>query len=197
MLSVYLIYLGDVRLTLALSFAVAAWLCFAHAWRLAFWWSVIIAMTFAAVAVSKVIFLGWGVHVAVLQYKAASGHAAGVTAVLPIVLFLASCAASNAWRTLAFFSGILISVAVVIALVQHREHTASEACAGWVIGLCACLSTYVCLRRTHIHIARRQVVAVTATSLIIAFCMQHVPVGWWMVKTALALTGRSQVHAWE
>lgn len=84
----HLVRLGDPELTLPAAAGVLAWLMAARAWRLAFWWSFLFGSALALVAVSKIIFLGWGGGWQALGYKAVSGHATGATALFPMLLYL-------------------------------------------------------------------------------------------------------------
>ena len=93
-----LVRLGDPELTLPAGAGVSAWLLAARAWRMAFWWSLLFGAALGMVAVSKVIFLGWGGGWQALGYKALSGHATGATALFPILFYLLLQRCSLWWR---------------------------------------------------------------------------------------------------
>ena len=78
-----LLHLGDIELTLPLAVAAGAWLLAARAWRAAAAWTLLYGGTIALVGGSKIAYMGWGIDIAMLDFKAFSGHAAGVTKVYP------------------------------------------------------------------------------------------------------------------
>lgn len=195
--SLQLIHLGDLRLTAALAGGVTVWLLSARCYRQACRWCVGYGAVVGTVAVSKIIYLAWGLQFHSLHFKAASGHAAGTAAVFPIVLYLLTMLLGRSNANFALAGGWIISATIAIALVAHREHTASEAFAGWCLGSMASATTWLNLRHTMISPSRRGIGAAIALMAVIATCLQTVPVGQWMNKTALALSGEQRTHAWN
>lgn len=196
MLTASLMHLGDVRLTAALAGTVAILLLMAKAYRAALWWCCLIGTTFGLVAGSKIMFLAWGLHSSLMNFKAISGHAAGAAAVLPIVAFLVAQQGGRAKQGLAILTGVLVSIGVVASLVYHAEHTPSEALAGWLLGTSATICSWMRLRSHVSAPTLAHVIAALAGKVAIGFCMQFVPIGWWLVKLAMAVSGSRQVHAW-
>jgi membrane-associated phospholipid phosphatase len=193
----FLIYLGDLRVTAALAGAVAVWLMVARHRRAAGWWCFSYCSAVAAVAASKIIYLGWGLQVAAIHFKAASGHAAGTAAVLPVVLYLLATSLFRGKENIALGVGWCISAAVVLSLVACREHTLSEALAGWCLGMVASTTTWWRMRRAVIQPSLRGIAAAVAIMAVIANGMQVVPIGRWITKTALALSGEQRTHSWS
>lgn len=195
--SANLIHLGDVRLTIALAGAVTVWLVIARAYKTALWWGIAVAATFGVVASSKIVYLAWGLQSTLFDFKAASGHAAGAAAAVPISLYLIAGSYSRGFQNIAFLAGALISGAVAFLLVHHGEHTESEAVAGWCIGASASISTWIKLRGIRLHHSLEAVSAALIVTIVIAACVQAMPVGWWLVRTALMFSGAAQLHRWE
>ena len=193
----YLIHLGDLRLTAALAGAVTVWLLAARCYRSACWWSVSYGGAVGAVAASKILYLGWGVQITAFHFKAASGHAAGTASVLPILFYLLALPLGRHSANGGLVAGWMISVAVALTLVAHGEHTLSEALAGCCLGMMASLLTWLNLPHTIIQPSRRGMAASLALMAVIAICLDAVPVGRWMNKTALALSGEQRIHAWD
>jgi hypothetical protein len=193
----YLIYLGDLRFTVSLAGAVSAWLLAAHAYRLAAYWCIAVGGAFIAVAASKIMYLGWGVQFSLVDFKAASGHAAGAAAVLPVVLYVLARGYGRTEEYIALTVGWLLSIAVACALVVNHDHSTSEALAGWSAGAVASACTWVKMRGAIAPASTRALGAALATAIMLAACMQVVPVGWWMIKTTLVLSGAQRVHGWN
>lgn len=193
----FLHQLGNLTLTLPLAFAVAAWLLSARSVRAALYWLCLFAAALSAVGASKIAFLGWGTAIPALGFQAISGHAAGVAAVYPVLLYLPlrRLAPDLAW--LGAVLGLALGSLVAFALVQSGEHTSAEACAGWLVGAAASSAT--------LHLTRSAamprplpglacaVFAFAATSA----AMQQAQVGYWMVRVALALSGNDVPYRWD
>ena len=195
--SASLMHLGDVRLTMALGGAVTVWLVIARAYKTALWWGIAVAATFGVVATSKIVYLAWGLQSTFFDFKAASGHAAGAAAALPVSLHLIAGSHRRGLQNSAFLAGALISGAVAFLLVHHGEHTVSEAIAGWCIGASASISTWIKLRGMRLHHSPEAASAAFMFTIVIATCVQTMPVGWWLVRTALMLSGAAHLHRWE
>jgi len=192
-----LIHLGDVHLTVALASAVTIWLLVADSRESARYWVIAVSGAFGVVAVSKIMYLGWGTQFLLLGFKAISGHAAGATAVLPMVLYLLANFLGRRAQGIALVGGWVISAAVAAALVRHGEHTVSEALAGWCLGALASGATCRHVRYKTVHPSLPAFGTTLAVTVIVAACMQNVPVGWWMIKTALVLSGDGRIHNWN
>lgn len=195
--SSHLIFLGDLRMTAALAGGVTVWLLAARSYRPACRWCVGYGAAMGAVAASKIMYLGWGLQIPALHFKAASGHAAGTASVLPIVMYLVARKFGRNSANSALAGGWIISIAVALALVAHGEHTSSEALAGWCLGIMASAGTWRHLRHTMIQPSRSGTIAALTSIAVIAICLHSVPVGRWMSKTALALSGEQRTHAWN
>lgn len=193
----FLIYLGDLRVTTALAGAAAGWLMTGRHYRTAGWWCLSYCSVVATVAASKIIYLGWGLQIPAIHFKAASGHAAGTASVLPIVLYLLAAPLIRGKENIALGVGWCVSAAVVFSLVAYGEHTPSEALAGWCLGMVASTTTWWRIRRTVIQPSFKGFAAALALIAVIANGVQLVPVGRWMTKTALTLSGEQRTHPWS
>jgi hypothetical protein len=189
--------LGNLVLTLPLASAIAAWLLAARDWRTAGCWLLLFAAALAVVGISKVAFLGWGTGIPALRFQAFSGHAAGATTVFPVLFYLLLRRGPAPAAMIGAASGLALGAALAAFLVAAGEHTAAEACAGWVVGACA--------SGAMLRIARTArtppLPAGLAWSLVAygvtAWAMQQANVGYWMIKLALALSGNRYPFRWD
>ena len=129
-----LIHLGDLPLTVAAAAAIAVWMTAARMRRLAFWWSLFFLSAIALVAATKVTSLVWGSAFPVIDFRALSGHATGVTAICVTLCYLAAGAQTGRWRIASIAIGMLLGVLMAALLVVHDEHSIAEAAAGWALG---------------------------------------------------------------
>jgi membrane-associated phospholipid phosphatase len=190
-------HLGDIRLTLPAAAAVTAWFLACRAWRSALCWTVLYALALALVGATKIAFLGWGTAVPTLGFKAISGHATGATAVLPTLLYLLVRDQARTVRLAAAALGLGLGALVAVALVAAGEHTAAEAAAGWCTGALVSLG---CVRETRALPAARPVYGVACAALAFAgaaWLIKWAPLGYWMARAALALSGNDRLHSWD
>jgi hypothetical protein len=192
-----LFHLGDLTLTLPAGGAIAAWLLAARAWRAALGWSLVFGVALALVAATKIAFLGWAVRLPALDYKAVSGHAAGFTAVFPTLTFLLLRPCGPALRLGATAAVLALGTVVAAALVHAGEHTAAEAIGGWLIGAAASLSAIHLIGDVATPPSGRAVLFCTLAFGAIAWVLRSMPIGWWMIKVALVLSGNSRPSSWD
>ncbi|MES2757174.1 MAG: membrane-associated phospholipid phosphatase [Pseudomonadota bacterium] len=128
------LHLGDISLILAAAAGITAWLLAARAWRMAFWWSLLFAAGIGLVGASKIAYIAWGQALPGLDFKAASGHAAGITAIAPLLLYLLARHRGGALRTTAIAAGLALGALMGVLLVAGDEHSVAEALAGWALG---------------------------------------------------------------
>ncbi|MFL6709745.1 MAG: hypothetical protein ACJ8HI_16210 [Massilia sp.] len=195
-----LIHLGDVPLTFAAAAAIAMWLVCARAWAMALWWSALFILGVGVVAASKIAFLIWGAPTVALPFRALSGHAMGVTAVLIMFLHLLLQApgrkvglAPAIGPTAAGFS---LGAVMAIMLVVHGDHSVAEAAAGCLIGALASTGAICCGRLTANFAARMFLnpappesvasgLAWSALVFISSLAVLHkLPVGYFMYRAA-------------
>lgn len=157
-----LLHLGDLGFTVPAAVAIAAALCAGRAGRAALHWCLLFGAGMLAVGANKIAFMAWGAGIDGFAFKAASGHAAGASAVLPLLLYLAAqflralrrlpaaaalpgaprcgrlprrlvCAAPHI-RYASLAAGLTLGAAVALQLVLRCEHTVAEALAGCAVG---------------------------------------------------------------
>jgi hypothetical protein len=192
--SAELVHIGDIPLTLAAAAAMTAWLVGARAWRMAFWWSLLFTCGIGLVGASKIAFMAWGVGLPVLDFRAVSGHATGVTAVLPTLFYLMLRHRSARARRTGVAAGLALGALMGVLLVVHGEHSASEAIAGWATGATISLGGIWMAREPP----RRPAHGLVCAGLVFvssAWLMESVPLGYLMFRTA-AFLSRHTASLW-
>lgn len=204
-----LLHLGDLELTLPLAAAAGAWMLAARAWRAAGAWVLLYSGVIALVGGSKIAYLGWGLDIAVLDFKAFSGHAAGVTAVYPVLGYLLCRPAGRSCALAATGAGLALGLVMAVALVGQEEHAVAEAATGWLLGAAASLGTVFQAEHRAPYQARAQAerrgvvpglaaaVCGVAVFFASASLMQSAHVGYWMIKLAMVLSGNAQPYSWD
>ena len=192
-----LLHLGDLSLTLPAGSAIAAWLLAAKAWRAAFGWTLVFALALALVAATKIAFLGWATRLPALDYKAVSGHAASFTTVFPTLTFLLLRASTTTVRLSATAASLALGAMVAAALVHAGEHTAAEAIAGWLIGTGASVCAIHLAGDVAAPPTGRAIVCCALAWAAVAWALEMAPLGYWMIKVALALSGNAHPTPWD
>ncbi|QJE02882.1 phosphatase PAP2 family protein [Massilia forsythiae] len=192
-----LLHLGDLSLTVPTGSAIAAWLLAGRAWRAAAGWTLVFGCTLGLVAASKIAFLGWDAGVPALQFKALSGHATGFALAFPTLCHVLAARLAPAMRRAVTGTALALAAVVAAALVHAGEHTPAEATVGWLIGIGA----FVCaVRLTHdAPPAPRPVALACAIAAFIAtaWAIRWLPVGYWLIKLALLLSGNHAPFPWD
>jgi hypothetical protein len=191
-----LMHLGDITLTLPVAVGLAAWLLSGRAWRSAACWSLCYTLALVLVGASKIAFLGWGTGVPALGFKAISGHATGATALFPTLFYLLVPGDEPALRRAAAGVGLLLGALVAVMLVSAGEHTVAEAAAGWATGAVVSL-TVIRTARTQPFPRSHGLGWAAAAFICTAWLMKSAPLGYWMVRAALALSGNDRLHSWD
>jgi hypothetical protein len=185
-----LVQIGNIELTLALASAITAWLVAARAGRMAFWWSLLFTVGVGLVGANKVAFMAWGAMLPGLDFKAASGHATGVTAVFPTLFYLLLRQHGARAQAVGVGAGLVLGMLMGVLLVAEDDHSLVEAGAGWVMGAAISLGTIRMAGALPPGGAPRHglpcSIVVFASA---AWLMHSVPHGYWMFRTAVLLSG--------
>jgi hypothetical protein len=192
-----LLHLGDLSLTVPAAGAIAVWLLAARAWRVALRWCLVFGLALALVAATKIAFLGWATGLPALEFKAVSGHAASFTTVFPTLVFLLLRPCRTRVRLLGAAATLALGGLVAAALVHAGEHTAAEAIAGWLIGAGASACAIYLVGDVAAPPAGKAVLMCAAVCIGIAWVLKRAPLGYWMIKVALALSGNTHPTPWD
>jgi hypothetical protein len=176
--------------------AIAAWLTSGRAWKLASCWCLIFAAGLGLVALSKIAFLGWGLSVPPLGFKALSGHAWRTAAVMPVLFFVLLQGAPDNWRKRGFAFGVALSIGLGALLIMFRFHTTSEVFASLVLGVAA--------GRVFVHLSatlpaprvNRHAVAMSLVTFFIICSLKPSAINHRLVDVALYFSGRDQPYRW-
>jgi hypothetical protein len=193
----HIIDIGHTAVMVPAAGAIAAWLLAARAWKQALWWCLIFAAGLGLVALSKIGFLGWGLELPEIGFKALSGHAWRATAVVPVLFFVVLQGAPVRWRTAGVALGVLLSIGIAALLVRFRFHTVSEVVASSILGVSA---GFVFMRLATVLPAPR-VSAWAAPASLLAFLvicgLKPSSASHRLVDVALFLSGRDQPYRWS
>lgn len=135
-----IVHLGDTVVMIPAAAAIIAWLITARAWRMALWWCLLFTIGLSLVVASKIAFIGWGIGIPSIDFKALSGHAMLTTAISPVVIYLILQRSRRILRTAGILMGIVFGLLMCVLLVMGNYHSISETVAGFAIGAIVSLS---------------------------------------------------------
>ena len=189
--------IGHTAVMVPLAGAIAAWLVLGRAWKLAAWWCLIFAAGLGLVASSKIAYLGWGLELPSLGFKALSGHAWRATAVLPVLFWVVLQDAPARWRMRGALLGVLLAAALAGLLVIFRFHTVSEVVPSFVLGICANLAFLRAASSSPAPAIRPWMVPLSLASFVLIVSLKPSSINHRLVDIALYFSGREEPYRWS
>ena len=174
------------------------WLLMGGATRLALWWCVWLSGGLAAVAVTKIVFFGWGIGIPAWDFTGISGHAMRATAIMPVLLYLVFIRSSRRVRQGAVISGIAFGVLIGVSRLMVNAHSLSEAVAGCLLGAMvstAFLAMLLAPTRPCFEIKPAQALPLLLLLLLPVFTAKPAPTERWLQSVAMALSGHEKLYS--
>ncbi len=133
-----LTYFGDSMLLLPTGIIIAIFMTWKVEGRLTPWaWLLTFGVSGFLVALSKLLFLAWGIGSARYDFTGFSGHTTMSATVWPVLLWLLSGGFHKRLRQLIISLGFVLPVVIGYSRVVLGAHSPSEVITGLIIGLCA------------------------------------------------------------
>lgn len=124
---------GDTAVLLPLAVVILIWMGLS-AWRLALLWGSLFVADIALVALTKIAYMGWGLHPPGIDFTGLSGHSALSMLVWPTIGVLLAVGRRRLWRLGLPLLGAALSSAIVISRLAIDAHTPPEAVLGALWG---------------------------------------------------------------
>ena len=139
---------GDTAVLLPLAVVILVWIGLS-AWRLALLWGGLLAADIALVALTKIAYMGWGLHPPGIDFTGLSGHSALSMLVWPTIGMLLAAGRRRLWRLGLPLLGAALSSAIVVSRLAIDAHTPPEAVLGALWGgSLALVFMYACWHET-------------------------------------------------
>lgn len=186
--------LGDSAVLLPLALVVVFWLGM-QSGRAAFLWAVLFSLDGAVVALSKILYMGWGLHPPGWNFTGLSGHSALSMLVWPTIGLLLAAGRPPVWRWLLPALGALLAAAIVVSRLTTDAHTPIEAATGALWGGAVAVLALWRLPRERIGSSRPGWFLPLAILLPLALSYGHIfPSNPLLQTIACALSGRNQPY---
>jgi len=187
---------GHTAVMVPVAGTIAAWLVLGRAWKLAAWWCLIFLAGLGLVASSKIAYLGWGLEIPAIGFKALSGHTWRSTAVLPVFFFVLLQHAPVRWRMRGALCEVALSIGLGCLLVIFDFHTVSEVVASFVLGIAAGLAFLRAAASAPPPSVRPWAVPLCLMSFVVICGLKPSSINHRLVDVALYFSGRDQPFRW-
>lgn len=197
--SARLVHIGDATLLIPVAAAITTLLLLNRAWRLSIWWTLSFSAGLALVIASKIAYMGWGLGIKAIDYKAVSGHAMLTAAVLPVLFQLILWQRNPSAGRGGEWAGLGLAMLVSVVLVTFGFHSWSEAVTGSILG---CLISLPFLQAASATAAsfrvRRWTITASATMLLLTHEATLIPATqYWMSNIAAYFSGHDMLYSWH
>ena len=147
--------------------------------------------------VSKILFIGWGIGIATIDFTGLSGHTVLATAVLPLLCGWLWAPGNAAYSKMAAGCGLLLGAAVGVSRVVLGAHSTSEVILGWLAGFVVSLLALAALKeKGHLPWPAR----LSGCLLLLAVAgdvANYLPTHDWETRLALLLSAREKPYTRE
>lgn len=188
--------IGHTAVMIPMAGAIAAWLIAGRAWKMALCWCVIFTAALSVVALSKIAFLGWGIGIPSLDFKALSGHAMLTTAVIPVMFYLLLQWSPPIVRAAGVLLGIVFGVIMVFCLVAFNFHTVSEAIAGCILGAFVTFGFVWTSGTLPIPRLNRWLIPFSASAFLAVWYVKPASIEHSIIVVALYFSGHDAPYSW-
>jgi membrane-associated phospholipid phosphatase len=157
-----------------------------YCWLTALTLAVILTLT------TKLMFLGWGIGIASLDFTGISGHSLLATSILPILFFSVGGGAQTKLRNFGLWFGLLLGFAVGVSRVVLGMHSVSEVVAGCLLGLIVCSLAIYTMKNQRYGLVYLQLIILSLLLALGSTTPNYIPAHDMSVRLALFLSGHDQ-----
>jgi membrane-associated phospholipid phosphatase len=187
-----LTHLGSASLLLPMVVLMVAGFWVSGQQRLVRRWVPALALATLITLVSKILFMGWGLGIAALNFTGVSGHSLLAASVFPVLMVALLNAAQPRHPILGVVLGLCLAGGVAVSRVMVGAHSPSEVTVAWLMGLAVSLYTVPALA-VGLHPSR----LVRLAPWVLLFALHtstatYLPSHSWEVRLALWLSGNAQ-----
>lgn len=157
-------------------------------------WLVALALAVFITLASKIVFIGWGIGIASLDFTGVSGHTLLATAVLPVIFSWLLADERHLSRFAGATLGLLLATGVAVSRVVLGMHSISEVVCAWFIGL---IVTWAALSTMQSPARAPWFARLSPLALLFAFgttTSDYMPTHDWEIQLALLLSGHDKPY---
>lgn len=162
--------------------------------QVAYLWMITLGLAITFTTITKVMFFGWGIGIALLDFTGVSGHTLLATSIYPVLFYSVYGGAQTKFRNIGLWLGVLLSILVGTSRILIGAHSISEVISGWILGMLVCA---LVLDAMNYHRQRLAYIQVTALVCLLAFgsiTPNYIPTHDMEIELALFMSGRDEPY---
>lgn len=188
----YVTQYASISVMFPTALVVAAWLWSGASKKVAFLWLCVVAVAYAVVATSKVLFKGWGLGLESMDIAVISGHATNACLVFTVMLNLLLRQFDTRWRWPALVAGLLATWWFSVLYVGQTIHPLPEAIAGALVGSAAACVFLFTLEKWHLGKISKPALAVGLAVILVCSQAPKLSAEGMLNHVATSLSGAEQ-----
>jgi membrane-associated phospholipid phosphatase len=157
-------------------------------------WLMAIALAVTVTVASKVLFNGWGLGIASLNFTGISGHTVLATSVLPMFFCWLGASDRPRFRLAGVIFGLILSVVVGVSRVVLGAHSGSEVVSAWLVGAAVSWVGFSALEGSIQPLRLSRLVPLILLLVLGTTTSSYFPTHDWEVKLSLFLSGRDKPY---
>ncbi|MDI1298681.1 phosphatase PAP2 family protein [Methylotenera sp.] len=157
-------------------------------------WMVALGLAVTFTTITKVMFFGWGIGIALLDFTGVSGHTLLATSIYPILFYSAYGGTQTKYRNIGLWFGIVLSLLVGVSRIATGAHSISEVIPGWVLGMLVCALVLDAMNQQRQRLAYLQVMALICLLVFGSIMPNYIPTHDMEIELALFMSGRNEPY---
>ena len=162
--------------------------------QVAYLWMVTLGLAITFTTITKVMFFGWGIGIALLDFTGVSGHTLLATSIYPILFYSAYGGAQTKFRNIGLWFGIVLSLLVGTSRIAIGAHSMSEVIPAWILGMLVCALVLDAMNYQRQRLAYLQVMVLVCLLVFGSIMPNYIPTHDMEIELALLMSGRDEPY---
>ena len=158
-------------------------------------WMASLGLAITFTVFTKIIFFGWGIGIAWLNFTGVSGHTLLATSIYPILFFTAYGGAQTKFKNTGLWFGLILSLAVGTSRIVLGTHSISEVISGWILGLLVCMLVLDAMNQQRQRLAYLHLTALLCLLALGSTTSNYIPTHDMEIDLALLISGRDKPYS--
>ena len=157
-------------------------------------WLLSITLAVIVTIATKVLFLGWGYGIALLNFTGLSGHTLLATSVSPVLFSWLGASMQWRYRRAGAIFGLILGVVVGMSRVVLMAHSTSEVVAAWFVGAAVSLISLKALKEPTQCVWFARLAPLVLLLALATTTSNYLPTHDWEIDLSLFLSGRDKPY---
>jgi len=166
-----------------------------HQKRAVYLWLLALTLGVTLTLITKILFLGWGIGIASLNFTGVSGHTLLATSIIPILFFAVEDNSQSKFKNFGLYFGLLLSLTIGLSRIVLGMHSISEVVTGWLLGLVVCSVALSAIKSHRYSLAYLQFTVLILLLGSGTTTSNYIPAHDMEIKLALFLSGHDKPYS--